>query len=187
MLLRGGRLAEAEPYLRAAREQAPSIALNWIAPTSLSLSLVLARSGQVEEARRWLDDALAALAPLRRPALAIEARAISARLRDGLADEKGALEDAEIAADLAERFEVNHFSDKAWHLAAAHALLGDDAKAMHFAQAAARSFVDDALSMGARAGRGICPDALAPSLALPPNPRTVFAIVEHFRNARGLA
>ena len=148
LLLRDGRLAEAERCLRAVREQAPSIAPNWIAPTSLSLSLVLARSGQVEEARRWLDDALASLAPLRRPALAVEARAISARLRAGLADEKGAREDAEIAAGLAERFEVNHFSDKAWHLAAANALLGDDAKAMHFAQVAARSFVDDALSMG---------------------------------------
>jgi DNA-binding SARP family transcriptional activator/tetratricopeptide (TPR) repeat protein len=148
LLLRSGRFAEAESYLQIARELAPSVGTPWIPSTSLELGLLHARLGHAAAARASLDDALTTVSPLETPAVALEARAVSARLRAALGEVRAAREDAAAAAELAERFSVVHFGDKGWHLAAAYALLGDDAMATHFAQAAARSFVDEALSMG---------------------------------------
>jgi hypothetical protein len=108
-----------------------------------------ARMGRDAEAREFLDEALTGLQLLEQRALTMETRALFARFSAGVGDFEAARTHASRAIALAEGFQIQHFAEQAWHLAAAHVLLGESARARHFAESAARAFVEGAMRMDA--------------------------------------
>ena len=100
-------------------------------------------------ARPHFDDAITGLAHLNQSRLLAETLAVSARLFAWNGEPDQARRQAKAAANLAEKFPVEHFAETAWHLAATYAILRDDDSAQHFAGIAARAFVDEAMHMDA--------------------------------------
>jgi DNA-binding SARP family transcriptional activator len=148
--MRSARMSEAEKHLIAARDLATRLKNDlYVARTAALSGEFYARMGQNKKAQALLDEALAGLVLLEQRGLTMGTRAVFARFSAGVGDVDAARMHAAQAATLAEGFPIQHFAEYAWHLAATHALLGDAALAGHFAEAAARAFVEGAMRMDA--------------------------------------
>jgi DNA-binding SARP family transcriptional activator/predicted ATPase len=121
----------------------------YLARSHAFLGLLRARTGQPGAARVHLDEAIARFAPLGQPGLLAGSYAVSARLHAAMGNVDSAHLDAKSAAELAERFPIQHYAEPAWHLAAAYALTGKTAEALQFAEVAVKAFVNEALRMNA--------------------------------------
>jgi DNA-binding SARP family transcriptional activator len=121
----------------------------YLARSHAFLGEVRARTGQHSAARVHLDEAMARYAPLGQPGLLASSYAVSARLHASIGNVDAAHLDAKSAAELADRFPIQHYAEPAWHLAAAYALTGKTVEALRFAEAAAQAFVNDAFRMNA--------------------------------------
>ncbi len=150
LAMRSNRLGDAERHLSAARKLTTRLKTQlYAAHVAARYGELCARTKRDEEARTFLDEALTGLLQLEQRALTMETRALFARFTAGVGDFDSARAHAAQAAALAEGFPIQHFAEHAWHLAAAHSLLGDDGLARHFAEVAARAFVDEAMRMDA--------------------------------------
>ena len=147
-----GRLESADRELSAALGVAARLNLpQYVAHAEELLAETYRLGGDAKRARRSLDAAFAALARIDQPTLLCDARALSARLYAESGDREAARAEAVAAEGLASRHAVQGYSLISWHLAVAHALVGDSASAMRLAGESARAFVDDALHMDAEA------------------------------------
>jgi hypothetical protein len=79
----------------------------------------------------------------------IEAHAQIAHVCAGMGNVGVARAHADVATTLSEHEPVQHFSEFAWLLSAAYAMMDDAVKAQRLAERAARAFVDEALRMDA--------------------------------------
>jgi DNA-binding SARP family transcriptional activator/predicted ATPase len=150
LAMRSGRMPEVENHLVAVRDLAARLKNELYAARVAALhGEFCARMGRNAEARRFLDEALTGLMLLEQRALTMEMRALFARFSAGVGDFDAARTHAAQAAALAEGFQIQHFAEQAWHLAATHALLGDSDLARNFAESAARAFVEGAMRMDA--------------------------------------
>jgi DNA-binding SARP family transcriptional activator len=145
LLLRSGRFAEAYDDFVIAREHAQTLKIIvQVARCSAYLGETLAHLGQLDEARAKLGEALS-IAELGNNQGALgECRALSAQLHAITGDAEQARVDASLCEEIAP-FEL--YSQTAWSLTAAYALLRDDASARRCAEAGARAFAEAAFHM----------------------------------------
>ncbi|HEY5096278.1 MAG TPA: AAA family ATPase [Candidatus Eremiobacteraceae bacterium] len=150
LAMRSGCMSEVENHLVEVRDLATRLKNElYIARVAALHGEFCARMGRDAEARTFLDEALTGLQRLEQRALTMETRALFARFSAGVGDFAAARAHAAQAIALAEGFQIQHFAEQAWHLAAAHVLLGESARAWHFAESAARAFVEGAMRMDA--------------------------------------
>ena len=147
---RGGRYESADRLLHVAIDRSNSLgAALHAARSRMELATMSARQGRTGDARTYLDQTIADLAPLGQPSMESEAYALSARLFATDGNATASRDHATMAARLAKTVSVQAYSEVAWNLASAHALLGDETSALDLAGDAAARCVRDALAMPA--------------------------------------
>ena len=148
--LRCGDLDLGEHHLRLARDLALQLGTaSYAVHAQVMLAEIEARRGNFARACAELHEATTALVAFALPLAAAGAQALLARIRAELHDEpaaRAAMAQAIAFIGTAPSVELSKFW---WDLAAASALLGDEATARDFAENAARMFAAEA--MGARA------------------------------------
>jgi DNA-binding SARP family transcriptional activator len=144
------RFDDGEAVLLSARSVALSLGAELHVARSDGLRAeICARSGRGREALAILEATIAALTSLGQPARRAELLALSAHVHADAGDAPAARAAAEAAVDAMQQARPQGFSEAAWHLAAASALIGDDARAETFARRAAAAFAEDAQAMSA--------------------------------------
>jgi tetratricopeptide (TPR) repeat protein len=144
------RTADAERYLIDAHRRAEELGTAlYRARSEFELAKLLASHGRPDAAAGYVRSALETYATMGQPDLEIEALALGARLLASLGDASGACERAERAAARCKEKRLQSYSEIAWNLAAAYALIGDEPAAQAYARDAAAAAVDDALRMPA--------------------------------------
>jgi DNA-binding SARP family transcriptional activator len=144
------RFDDGEAVLLSARSVAISLGAELhVARADGLRAEICARSGRGEQALALLEPTIAALWSLGQPARRAELLALSAHVHADAGDATAARDAAVAAVDAMQHARPQGFSEAAWHLAAATALIGDDAGAETFARRAAAAFADDAQAMSA--------------------------------------
>jgi DNA-binding SARP family transcriptional activator/predicted ATPase len=144
------RFDDAEAVLLSARSIAVSLGAELhVARADGLRAEICARSGRGDQALALLEPTIVALASLGQPARRAELLALSAHVHADAGNAPAARDAVVAAVDAMQQSRPQGFSEAAWHLAAASALIGDDAGAEAFARRAAAAFADDAQSMGA--------------------------------------
>jgi DNA-binding SARP family transcriptional activator len=144
------RTADAERDLIDAHRRAEELGTAlYRARSEFELAKLLASHGRPDAAAGYVRSALETYATMGQPDLEIEALALGARLLASLGDASGACERAERAAARCKEKRLQSYSEIAWNLAAAYALIGDEPAAQAYARDAAAAAVDDALRMPA--------------------------------------
>ncbi len=144
------RTADAERYLLDAHRRAEELGASpYRARSEFELAYLLASHGRPGEAAVYINSALETYATMGQPDIEIEALALGARLLASLGDAPGARERANHAAGRCREKRLQSYSEVAWNLAAAYALIGDQGAAETYARDAAAAAVDDAVRMPA--------------------------------------
>jgi tetratricopeptide (TPR) repeat protein len=148
--LRAGHFEEAERFFRSARDRAQQLGTApFAARIAACLGEIAARRGRLPQACVELGVAKVALEQLALPLAVAEVQALSARVHAEMHDAPAARAASAAAVAAVADVPARELSSKFWwDLAAASAVLGDATAAHEFAQSAARTFCDDALTMG---------------------------------------
>jgi tetratricopeptide (TPR) repeat protein len=150
LALRTERFDEAEEHLLDAHRRAGDLGVAlYRARCEVELANLFGVYGRPETAAAHIDSALEAYATMGRPELEVEALAFGARVLAVLGDERGARERSARVIARCEATRLQSYSEVAWNLAAAFALIGDTEAATTYAHEAAAAAVDDALLMPA--------------------------------------
>ena len=150
LALRTGRFADAERFLLSTRGLAEELGAWFMrARVEHELGALMMLQGRLDESAAWLESSLNAFAGMGQPEVEVETLALSARLFAMLGNTSMASERAARAVERSRLKRSQAYSEIAWNLASAFALMGDLATAQELARDAAAFCVDEALGMPA--------------------------------------